>query len=209
MGNDHPDRSKQAESTPYVPSEAASSRPRRLEPLGEGYDEQDRQLDDALTGQARMLLQETPIPSGLNDRLMQGVQDALASEQVSLPFETAARPRTTHAWHRLALAACMGLAIVAGWWLLDRASPRQIQSGESAIASAPSGVSRPADDMMSVTADLAMLTSSSTNNEELDRLKALIATRDMRISDFNGDVLAVLDASHDPRLQAFDLEVWR
>jgi len=156
-----------------------------------------------------MLLQETPIPSGLNDRLMQGVQDALASGQVSLPFETAARPRTTHAWHRLALAACMGLAIVAGWWLLDRASPRQIQSGDFAIASAPSGVSRPADDMMSVTADLAMLTSSSTNNEELDRLKALIATRDMRISDFNGDVLAVLDASHDPRLQTFDLEVWR
>ena len=44
MGNDHPDRRKQAESTPHVPSEAASSRPRRLEPLGEGYDEQDRQL---------------------------------------------------------------------------------------------------------------------------------------------------------------------
>ena len=208
MGNDHPNRRKQPESTQSVPSEAGFSRPRRLEPLGEGYDEQDRKLDDALTGQARMLLQEATVPSGLNDRLMQGVQDALASEPVSLSFETAASPHATQAWHRLALAACMGLAIAAGWWLLDRASPRQIQSPGVPIAIAPPEVSQPEVDLISVPADLAMLTSSS-RNQELEQLKILIATRDMRVSDFNGDVLAVLDASHDPRLQTFDVEVWR
>ena len=207
MGNDHPDRTKQAGSTP-VPPEGVFDPPGRLEALGEGYDERDRRLDDALTAQARILVQQTPIPPGLNDRLMQGVEDALDAGRAPLPLDAATRPPATHVLQRLALAACLGFAVVISWWFIDSPESQPGRTPAPLVATVVTPAPVQTDDIMSVQADLAMLTSSGTH-EELDQLAILIATRDMSFSDATGDLTAVLDAMQNPSMQAYDVEVWR
>jgi len=207
MGNDHPDRNTQPGGTP-VPSNAAFDPPRRLEPLGEGYDDRDRRLDATLAAEARMVAESTPIPEGLNDRLMEGVQEALAARRAPLPMDTVTSQRSTHALQRLALAACMGFAVVIGWVLIDAGNPRLDQSTSLPVYDVV--IADPVEPIgiANVQADLAMLTSSG-EHEELDRLAVLIATRDMRFSDATGDLTAVLDAMQNPSMQGFDVEVWR
>jgi hypothetical protein len=207
MGNDHPDRKKRVGSTP-VPPEAVFDQPRRLEPLGEGYDERDRRLDDALTAQARTMVQQTTIPPGLNDRLMQGVEDALDAGRAPLPLDVTSRSHATHGLQRLALAACLGFAVVISWWFIDGSDSRSDRTPAPLVATVVNPEPAPPADIMSVQADLAMLASSGTH-EELDQLAILIATRDMSFSDATGDLAAVLDAMQNPSMQAYDVEVWR
>ena len=208
MGNDRPDRNTQPENA-SVPSNAAFDPPRRLEPLGEGYDERDRRIDATLSAEARMVVESTPIPEGLNERLMQGVQDALAASRAPLPMDSVTpQRRSTHALQRLALAACMGFAVVIGWVLIDAESSRLDQPASPLVYDVVITDPVVPIDTGNVQADLAMLTSSG-EHEELDRLAVLIATRDMRFSDAAGDLTAVLDAMQNPSMQGFDVEVWR
>jgi hypothetical protein len=208
MHDDYPDQKSKPQGHDCVPSRADFDPPRRLEALGEGYDEHDRRLDAALTAEARQLLAGAAPPVDLADRLFETSMDAMADHQSPRGIVSPAREQgPTYAFQRLALAACMGLAVLGAWWLatsdtrLDRTQlPVRVVEGN-----VPEVVPLQNTDPMSAEAEWAML-ASARDNHELDQLVALVTTRDMGFSDATSDLTAILDAMQNPHLQAFDLE---
>jgi len=206
MHDDQSARNNQSTGHEDVPSKADFPSPRRLEALGEGYDDRDRTLDAALTGEARRFFASS-CPSGLADRIYEASMDALADHQAPRRFAPEpAQHRPTHVFQRLALAACMGLAVAGAWWLPmsgDRVDP--VQSTMLAQQEVVEVVPVQNADSMNAEAEWAML-ASARGNLELDQLVALVATRDVGFADVTGDLSAILDAMQNPHLQAFDLE---
>ena len=208
MHDDYPDQKNQPHGHDHMPSRAEIDPPRRLEALGEGYDEHDRRLDAALTAEARQLIAGAAPPAGLGDRLFETSMDAMADQQSPRRFVSAASEQgATYAFQRLALAACMGLAVLGAWWLVtsDTRLDRTQDSVRVVVANGPEVVEPQNAGPMTAEAEWAML-ASSRDNHELDQLVALVATRDMGFSDATSDLTAILDAMQNPHLQAFDLE---
>lgn len=206
MHDDHQDRNNQSARHDHMPSKAEMTSPRRLEPLGEGYDELDRTLDAAVTAEARQAFASSS-PPGLTDRLFEASIAALADHQSPYRFAPEAdHQRPTHALQRLALAACMSFAVLGAWWLatstdrMDSAQGPMFAEGPAVEVVLPQGT-----DSMNPEAEWAML-ASTRGNHELDQLVALVATRDVGFADVTGDLTAILDAMQNPHLQAFDLE---
>jgi len=208
MHDDHQDQHNQPARHGHMPSKADLSSPGRLEPLGEGYDELDRTLDAAVTAEARELL-SSPSPSGLTDRLFEASMLALAEHQTPHRFVPEAdHRRPSHALQRLALAACMGFAVLGAWWLVTTGDRIESTQAPMVVVGAAAEIVLPQDaNSMNPEAEWAML-ASTRGNQELDQLVALVATRDVGFADVTGDLTAILDAMQNPHLQAFDLE-WR
>ncbi len=176
-----------------------------IESLGEGYDDLDQRLDARLSSTAHEL-RSTPIPEGFLDRVFDASIETRNEAEAPLSF-TRGLPRRQPAVLKLvALAACLGIAATAALWLVNGQPTRnvsdsvvalEIQTPESPLATDALS--------MSSEAEWAML-ASSRDHRQLERLSALVVTRDMGFGDVTGDLASVIDAIHDPRMQTFDLE---
>lgn len=187
-----------------------------LEPLGEGYDDQDRQLDAKLTAAAR----EIPIVEGLTDRLFAASIHELRQAQDTLAFPGPdTRSRRPVALQLLAMAACLGIA-VTGAWLLVQSGQQTGSPGSADLARVDdqpgvvTGISiQPTlapvafyGDFTPVEADIVLL-ASNRDQARYSELSALVATRDMGFDDLSSEFGTVLDAMHDPSLMVYDVEL--
>jgi len=178
---------------------------RGIEPLGEGYDDLDQELDARLSSSADEL-RSTSVPVGFVDRVFNASIEARNEAEAPLSF-THGLPRRQPAVLKLvALAACLGIAVTAALWLADGQPTRNI-SGSVAVVEPQLPAPALATDTtkFSSEAEWAMLT-SSRDHQQLEQLSTLVVTRDMGFGDVTGDLASVIDAIHDPRMQTFDLE---
>mgnify|MGYP003317435396 CR=1 FL=1 len=98
-------------------SEHSAMNPSR-EPLGDGFAERDRQFDELLT----RTLGDVTIPPGLTERIVASSLEELHAAPEPLAFPVEARSRSLPAqW--VAMAACLGLLVIGGWWMHSTERP--------------------------------------------------------------------------------------
>lgn len=177
---------------------------RGIEPLGEGYDDLDHQLDAHLTSTSQEF-RSTPVPEGFIDRLFDASMDARDEAEAPLSFTQGLPRQRPVALKLAALAACLGIAVTAALWLADGRSARTIPG--PMVVELETIDTTPVVDAMNFSseAEWAML-ASSRDHQQLERLSSLVVTRDMGFGDVTGDLVSVIDAIHDPGMQTFDLE---
>jgi len=175
-------------------------------PLGDGFDAKDRLLDEQL-GRA---LGDIQAPPGLSSRLFSSSVDDLHAGPRPLPFRAPCRSLPTQ-W--VGMAACVGLLILGGWWILSTTNPVLQTPGPSVELVqvtpepiAPRAMPTASDGLLSAEAEMMLLATTSDRNL-FQGLSPYIATRDLRFEDFSGDLVAVLDAMQNPTMQAYDLEL--
>lgn len=100
-------------------------RPDGPDPLGSDYSPRDRDLD-IMVGES---LRQIPVNEGLVDRVR---EESLASWQQQARMRTG-HTRTSIAIKRLALAACLGIAVLGAFWMT---SPRLAQDQGTPLADA-------------------------------------------------------------------------
>ena len=177
---------------------------RGIEPLGEGYDDLDHQLDAHLTSTSQEF-RSAPVPEGFVDRLFEASMAARDEAEAPLSFTHGLPRQRPVALKLAALAACLAMAVTAALWLADGRSTRSIP-GPVVVEIETSDPTPVADAMnLSSEAEWAML-ASSREHQQLERLSSLVVPRDMGFGDVTGDLSSVIAAIHDPGMQTFDLE---
>jgi hypothetical protein len=133
----------------------------------------------------------------------------------------------------LGMAACLGLLIVGGWWILSATNPvlrsqdrpmelvrrmnnltdvlrfqdRPVELVEvTPQPITPLELPATSEGLLSPEAEMVLLATAS-DRDIFRNLSPYIATRDLRFDDFSGDLVAVLDAMQNPTMQAYDLEL--
>ncbi len=177
-----------------------------IEPLGEGYDDLDHQLDAHLSSTSQEF-RSTPVPEGFVDRVFNASMDARDEAEAPLSFTHGLPRQRPVALKLAALAACLGMAVTAAMWLADGRSTRTVPVPGPVVVELETSDMTPNADAMNFSseAEWAML-ASSREHQQLERLSSLVVTRDMGFGDVTGDLVSVIDAIHDPGMQTFDLE---
>ena len=175
-------------------------------PLGDGFDAQDRQLDEQL-GRA---LSDIEVPTGLSQRIFSSSLADLHAGPRPLPMPA---PRRSLPMQWLGMAACLGLLIVGGWWILSATNPvlRSQDRSMELVEVTPQRITplelpATSEGLLSAEAEMVLLATAS-DRDMFRNLSPYITTRDLRFDDFSGDLVAVLDAMQNPTMQAYDLEL--
>lgn len=168
------------------------------EPLGEGFTERDRQFDQLLS----RTLGDVAIPPGLTERIAASSLEELDATTEPFAFPVEDRRRSLPAqW--LAMAACLGLLVIGGWWMHATSQHDSRPMAVEAVAVVPAPV-QDTSTSISPVAELVLLETSRSDG--FDGLAPYVATRDLRFEELSGDLVAVLDAIQNPVMGTYDLE---
>ncbi|MEE2908121.1 MAG: hypothetical protein VX527_09875 [Planctomycetota bacterium] len=144
-------------------------RPDGPDPLGSDYEPRDRDLD-IMVGES---LRQIPVPEGLVGRVQQA---SLARRQQSRM--RIGPSRASIAFKRMALAACVGIAAVAAFWMTG---PKLIPTGVSPIADA--------EPVQPVEFPMELLAKADGSG--------LLASHDLTWVEAHDELLSILEAEHD------------